>query len=128
MSRDVFVVIPTFNEDCVLRSTVSGVVARGYSAVVVDDGSSTPAQDCLNGLNVYCLRHVVNLGQGAALRTGSDFALSKGARIVVHFDADGQHFEWFECEVYHTICDGHAAQVVFNPRAQLSRPHACVWK
>jgi glycosyltransferase involved in cell wall biosynthesis len=88
---DVFVVIPAFNESSVLRSTVSNVVGRGYSAVVVDDGSSTPAQDCLNGLRVYCLRHCVNLGQGAALRTGCEFALSKGARIVVHFDADGQH-------------------------------------
>jgi len=91
MSRDVYVVIPTFNESSVLRSTVSAVVQRGYSVVVVDDGSSTPAQDCLDGLNVYCLRHSVNLGQGAALRTGSEFALSKGACIVVHFDADGQH-------------------------------------
>jgi glycosyltransferase involved in cell wall biosynthesis len=88
---DVYVVIPAFNENSVLRATVSAVVARGYSAVVVDDGSLTPAQHCLNGLRVYCLRHSVNLGQGAALRTGSEFAVSRGARIVVHFDADGQH-------------------------------------
>jgi glycosyltransferase involved in cell wall biosynthesis len=88
---DIFVVIPAFNENSVLRSTVSAVVGRGYSVVVVDDGSSTPAEHGLVGLRVYCLRHAVNLGQGAALRTGCEFALSKGARIVVHFDADGQH-------------------------------------
>jgi glycosyltransferase involved in cell wall biosynthesis len=89
--RDIFVVIPAFNEGAVLRSTVSGVVQHGYTAVVVDDGSSTPALDSLGGLDVYSIRHPVNLGQGAALRTGTEFALSKGALIVVHFDADGQH-------------------------------------
>jgi glycosyltransferase involved in cell wall biosynthesis len=88
---DVFVVIPAFNENSVIRSTVSAVVNQGYSVVVVDDGSAMPAQEYLDGLRLYSLRHAVNLGQGAALRTGCDFALSKGARIIVHFDADGQH-------------------------------------
>lgn len=89
--QHVFVVIPAFNEDTVLCSTVDAVLAAGYSVVVVDDGSDVPARTLLEGLPVHCLRHEVNLGQGAALRTGCDFALSQGARIVVHFDADGQH-------------------------------------
>ena len=33
----------------------------------------------------------MNLGQGAALQTGMDYAVARGADIVVHFDADGQH-------------------------------------
>jgi glycosyltransferase involved in cell wall biosynthesis len=37
------------------------------------------------------LRHVVNRGQGAALQTGIQFALLRGAGVVVTFDADGQH-------------------------------------
>jgi glycosyltransferase involved in cell wall biosynthesis len=87
----VFVVIPAYNENAVLRSTVMDLVPLGYSIVIVDDGSAIPAQSCLDGLDVYCIRHDINLGQGAALQTGSDFALLKGARIIVHFDADGQH-------------------------------------
>jgi glycosyltransferase involved in cell wall biosynthesis len=87
----VFVVIPAFNENAVLRSTVTSLLPFGYSIVVVDDGSATPLADHLDRLNVWCLRHDINLGQGAALQTGSDFALLKGARIIVHFDADGQH-------------------------------------
>jgi polyprenyl-phospho-N-acetylgalactosaminyl synthase len=35
--------------------------------------------------------HPVNLGQGAALQTGIDYALAQGAEILVTFDADGQH-------------------------------------
>ena len=87
----IFVVIPAYNEIAVLRSTVLDLVPLGYSIVVVDDGSATPAKSCLDGLDVYCVRHDINLGQGAALQTGSDFALMQGARIIVHFDADGQH-------------------------------------
>src|SRR5262249_50713921 len=37
------------------------------------------------------LRHAVNVGQGAALQTGIDYAIQRGARHVVTFDADGQH-------------------------------------
>jgi len=37
------------------------------------------------------LRHVVNRGQGAALQTGIEYSLSRGARIIVTFDSDGQH-------------------------------------
>ncbi len=88
---DVFVVIPAFNENTVIRSTVADLVNRRYTVVVVDDGSTVPVEKFLVGLPVYCLRHAINLGQGAALRTASDFAVLKGARIVVHFDADGQH-------------------------------------
>jgi glycosyltransferase involved in cell wall biosynthesis len=37
------------------------------------------------------LRHAINLGQGAALQTGIDYAVRRGAKHVVTFDADGQH-------------------------------------
>jgi glycosyltransferase involved in cell wall biosynthesis len=37
------------------------------------------------------VRHPVNLGQGAALQTGLEFALCEGADVIVTFDADGQH-------------------------------------
>ena len=35
--------------------------------------------------------HPLNLGQGAALQTGIDYALAQDAEIIVTFDADGQH-------------------------------------
>jgi polyprenyl-phospho-N-acetylgalactosaminyl synthase len=45
----------------------------------------------LKDLPVACLRHEINLGQGAALQTGTEYALEQGADFIVHFDADGQH-------------------------------------
>src|SRR5262249_33173639 len=40
---------------------------------------------------VWLIKHSLNRGQGAALQTGIDFALERGAGIIVTFDADGQH-------------------------------------
>jgi glycosyltransferase involved in cell wall biosynthesis len=37
------------------------------------------------------VRHPINLGQGAGLQTGLDYALARGADVIVTFDADGQH-------------------------------------
>jgi len=90
-SSNVFVVIAAYNEaSCI--ADVAGEVRGVYPhVVVVDDGSSDPTfESALLGAR-YVLRHVVNRGQGAALQTGIEFALAKGARAVVTFDADGQH-------------------------------------
>lgn len=90
-NRDVYVIIPAYNEGAVLGETVASLIPYGYSVVVVDDGSVVPAAQFLAGQPVYYLRHLTNLGQGAALQTGTDFALQQNAEVVVHFDADGQH-------------------------------------
>lgn len=92
-NRNIFVVIPAYNEGAVLGETVKQIIPYGYSIVVVDDGSSVPEFNYIpNGAeNVWYLRHVSNLGAGAAVQTGTEFAVLKGAKVVVHFDADGQH-------------------------------------
>jgi glycosyltransferase involved in cell wall biosynthesis len=87
----VFVVIPAYNEGRVLANTVWALLPYGYSVVVVDDGSRDDSAAGLAGLAVHYLRHPINLGQGAALQTGMDYALRQGAEFIVHFDADGQH-------------------------------------
>ena len=90
-NRSIFVIIPCYNEAKVVRQTVTEVLEKGYTAVVVDDCSKDGSKKQLAGLPIYYLRHRVNLGQGAALQTGIDFAKRKGAKYFVTFDADGQH-------------------------------------
>jgi glycosyltransferase involved in cell wall biosynthesis len=103
-----FVVIPSYNEGEVVVETVRQLLPLGYSIVVVDDGSTQPVES-LEELPVHCVRHPVNLGQGAALQTGMDYALSHGATYIVHFDADGQHpadrIATFLAELEHGDCD-----------------------
>lgn len=90
-SADTWIVLPAYNEDEVLRGVVAEVQSLGYSVVVVDDCSREPAAYLLRGLPISIVRHDVNLGQGAALQTGIDFALEHGAERIVTFDSDGQH-------------------------------------
>lgn len=88
----VYVVVPVFNENAdVLCETLVQLLAFFPQVVVVDDGSAVPLQVTLQDLPVYLLRHPANLGQGASLQTGTDFALARGAEAIIHFDADGQH-------------------------------------
>ena len=90
-NTEIFVIIPCYNEAAVIRNTVIEVLRHGYNVVIIDDSSKDNSKNELKGLPVYYLRHRVNLGQGAALQTGIDFALKKGAKYFVTFDADGQH-------------------------------------
>jgi len=87
----VFVIIPAYDEKEVIKSVIDDLLPHNYKLVVIDDGSSTSLYPLLQNKPVYFLRHKVNLGQGAALQTGIEFALSKGAEYIVTFDADGQH-------------------------------------
>ncbi len=89
--QTVFVIIPAYNEQAVIRDVLEQFRSYNYSVVVVDDGSTKELEELLSGIPVYLLRHRVNLGQGAALQTGIEFALSKDAEYIVTFDADGQH-------------------------------------
>jgi glycosyltransferase involved in cell wall biosynthesis len=59
--------------------------------VVVDDGSVDQTSAIVaRHQGIFLVKHFINRGMGAALQTGNSFALSKGAEIIVHFDADGQ--------------------------------------
>jgi polyprenyl-phospho-N-acetylgalactosaminyl synthase len=89
--HDTWVVIAAFNEGKVIRSVVSEVAARGYSVVVVDDGSRDDTATAARVPGVTVLKHAINLGQGAALQTGIELALRRKASFIVTFDADGQH-------------------------------------
>ncbi len=91
MYNDVWVIIPAFNEDERLEQTLQSVCESFSNVVVVDDGSDDQTHGVAARHPLWLLRHIINCGQGAALQTGIDFALRKGAAIIVTFDADGQH-------------------------------------
>jgi polyprenyl-phospho-N-acetylgalactosaminyl synthase len=86
-----WVVIAAFNEGKVIGDVVAGVVRAGWSVVVVDDGSIDDSAAQARRAGATVIRHALNRGQGAALQTGIDYALRRGALRLVTFDADGQH-------------------------------------
>lgn len=89
--QSVWVVIAAYNEDSQVGTVVSRVLGTFSNVVVVDDGSSDATGEVALRAGATVLAHPINLGQGAALRTGMDHALRQGAEFIVTFDADGQH-------------------------------------
>ena len=91
MSRT-WVVVPTFNEATVVGDVVRDLVAEFGSVVCVDDGSSDNSAQVARTAGAHVVTHPINLGQGASLQTGFDYALLDPAMTeVLTFDADGQH-------------------------------------
>ena len=91
VAPQVIVVIAAFNEASVIEGVVRDIRQSYPNVVVVDDGSLDGTAACALASGAVVLRHLVNLGQGAALQTGITYALARGGEFVVTFDADGQH-------------------------------------
>lgn len=89
--QSAWIVIPAWREAKVVRGVVERLRTICPRVVVVDDGSpDDTGREALAG-GAVLLKHTVNLGQGASLQTGIDFALLEGAPYIFTFDADGQH-------------------------------------
>ncbi|MBW8871813.1 MAG: glycosyltransferase family 2 protein [Leifsonia sp.] len=87
-----WLVIPLFNEAPVIRGVVEGARSVFPKVVCVDDGSSDASAAEARAAGAVVVQHPINLGQGASLRTGLDWALGDPeAEFFVTFDADGQH-------------------------------------
>ena len=87
----VYVVIAAYNEAGAIARVVQALRRERYCVVVVDDGSQDQTAHVAQAAGADVVRHPFNLGQGAALQSGIDFALARGAEVIVTFDADGQH-------------------------------------
>jgi dolichol-phosphate mannosyltransferase len=92
------VLIPAYRPSDSLLDVVRALVEKSLPhIVVVDDGSGPDFRDLFARVaelpGVELLRHAINLGKGAALKTGLNYALCQypGLAGVVTADADGQH-------------------------------------
>jgi polyprenyl-phospho-N-acetylgalactosaminyl synthase len=89
---DVWIVVPAFNEAAVIGEVITELRAVFDHVVCVDDGSSDDTGAIALRAGAHLVRHPVNLGQGAAIQTGVEYARSQpSAEVFVTFDADGQH-------------------------------------
>lgn len=90
-NQDVWIIIPLYNEAQVIGEVIDKLKPHFTNILCIDDGSSDRSGNIARTAGARVVTHPINLGQGAALQTGFDFALERDAEYVVTFDADGQH-------------------------------------
>ncbi len=95
---EVPILIPAYQPGEPLPVLVEALLDLGARAlIVINDGSGPESQPYLDRIagraHVHVIHHAVNLGKGAALKTGMNYALVHfpGCSGVVTADADGQH-------------------------------------
>ena len=92
-------IIPSLDPDEKLAETVTSAINAGISDIIlVDDGSAEDKRQIFDGLKdshpeVTLLRHEVNRGKGAALKTALSYIKENrpGTGGAVTADGDGQH-------------------------------------
>ena len=97
LNKDIWVIVPAHNEQDNIFGVIKSLQELTPNIVVVNDASTDRTGEIVSALGgsasggkLFVLDHMINRGQGAALQTGTEFALKSGAEIIVHFDADGQ--------------------------------------
>ena len=91
-NQDTWLIIPCFNEGTVIGDVIRHARETFPNIVAVNDGSSDNSAEEIHKAGAHLVNHPVNLGQGAAIQTGVEYARAQpGARYFVTFDADGEH-------------------------------------
>lgn len=87
-----YVIVPVYNEEKYLGKFLDSLLTVSRNVIVVNDGSSDRTRHIAESRGVICLNHIVNLGKGAAMKTGCEYAFRvKKADSVIVMDGDDQH-------------------------------------
>jgi glycosyltransferase involved in cell wall biosynthesis len=87
------VIVPSKNVDAAIADLVAKLFALdlGLDVLVVNDGSTDSTSRVAREAGAIVLDHPENLGKGAALRTGFEYAVDRDYEAVITMDGDGQH-------------------------------------
>ena len=89
---DTWLIVPCYNEGTVIFDVLTNARETFPNIVGVNDGSADDSAAQIRAAGAHLVDHPVNLGQGAAIQTGVEYARAQpGAKYFVTFDADGQH-------------------------------------
>lgn len=114
----VLVVIPALNAECSIGAVVREAKLANEDVLVIDDGSSDHTGEMARDAGARVIRHDVNKGKGAALKSGFAYALENGFEVVITLDADGQHLP-HEIPKLMTAYEETSADLIIGGRAHL---------
>ncbi|GIW68022.1 MAG: hypothetical protein KatS3mg096_890 [Candidatus Parcubacteria bacterium] len=115
MKGKVYILIPAYNESKVISKVISDIKKQGFeNIIVIDDGSSDNTYEVAQKSGAKVLRHIINRGKGAAVKTGIEYAKLKNASYVITIDGDGQHNPKDIRKIYEKLKEGY--EVVLGSR------------
>lgn len=90
------IVLPVFNEEKKVGEVLKDLLKFNFPVVVIDDGSTDQTSKIIDlykkkSRKLQIIRHKINLGKGAAIKTGCIVAFNNGADAIIMMDGDGQH-------------------------------------
>ncbi len=92
MDQKIAIIIPVYNEAEAIGGVIEEIRSHGYhTIIVVDDGSRDESFYVASAYGVLALRHKINRGKGAAVKTGVSAANLLDLDAIVTVDGDGQH-------------------------------------
>lgn len=122
----IFCVIPAYNEGENIARVINDIRPSVDRIIVVDDASCDQTFQVARKCGAICLRHIINRGQGAALKTGTVYSLEQGADIIIHYDADGQ-FNHLDIPTILEPLINSQADIVFGSRFLEKNPQNMPW-
>jgi len=85
------VIIPTYNESRAIADLINQITKLGLEVIIIDDGSTDDTVKIATACGAKVLANFKNMGKGASLIKGYNFALQQGFDAVISMDGDGQH-------------------------------------
>lgn len=115
-------IIPAYNEEKSIAKVIESLAVtakkyeiNNYQIVVVSDGSKDKtAQVARSFQQTHVIEHVINMGAGAATRTGLLYARQNEFNYAVTLDADGQHLSTDVLKVLKAVEAGNSDVVIGN--------------
>lgn len=109
----VIVIVPAYNEEEAISSTLTHLTQTSYDICVINDGSKDRTSEIAKTFTkVHVIDMPFNVGIGSAMQTGYKFAHKNGYDIALQFDADGQHSVEDLEKLIEPIANGEADMVV----------------
>lgn len=123
-TEKIYIIIPAYNEENQIKKVIVSLKEAGYpNILVINDGSTDKTSLQAKDAGVSVIDHLMNLGQGAALRTGIEYLReNQDPDIIVTFDADGQHRAEDIKKLIHPLDEGY--DVVLGSRFLGTKVHA----
>jgi len=120
----VFIQVPCLNEEETLAAVLESIPATidgvdEIEVLVIDDGSSDRTVEVARAHGVtHFVQHTRNMGLARSFRDGVDYALTRGADIVVNTDGDNQYPQDRIGDLVQPIIHGEADIVIADRQTQ----------